>query len=131
MNSRFCHAHPLPAHLLPIDSLYFLGLLKLYGISVSPDAGKALEYMRKAAELRHLEAMAALGVMLLHGRGRPSTEVLYYLRGEIVSEKRMRVIQHSALCNRVVRQLNLHVFRRHQPVAPSLEVDCSPPSSVR
>eukprot|EP00904_Undaria_pinnatifida_P009282 jgi/Undpi1/5484/HiC_scaffold_2.g00763.m1 len=51
------------------DSLYFLGLLKLYGISVSPDAGKALECIRKAAELRHLEAMAALGVMLLHGRG--------------------------------------------------------------
>lgn len=51
------------------DSLYFLGLLKLYGISVSPDAVKALELMRKAAELRHLEAMAALGVMLLHGRG--------------------------------------------------------------
>ena len=51
------------------DSLYFLGLLKLYGISVSPDAAKALEFIRKAAELRHLEAMAALGVMLLHGRG--------------------------------------------------------------
>ncbi|CAN0365395.1 unnamed protein product, partial [Ectocarpus sp. 13 AM-2016] len=51
------------------DSLYFLGLLKLYGISVAPDADKALEYMRKAAELRHHEAMAALGVMLLHGRG--------------------------------------------------------------
>lgn len=51
------------------DSLYFLGLLKLYGISVSPDAVKALECIRKAAELRHLEAMAALGVMLLHGRG--------------------------------------------------------------
>lgn len=56
-------------NILPVDSLYFLGLLKLYGISVSPDASKALEYMRKAAELRHLEAMAALGVMLLHGRG--------------------------------------------------------------
>ena len=36
---------------------------------MSPDAGKALEYMRKAAELRHPDAMAALGVMLLHGRG--------------------------------------------------------------
>jgi len=59
----------LPITPLLVDSLYFLGLLKLYGISVSPDAGKALEYMRKAAELRHLEAMAALGVMLLHGRG--------------------------------------------------------------
>lgn len=52
-----------------VDSLYFLGLLKLYGISVAPDAGKALEYIRKAAELRHHEAMAALGVMLLHGGG--------------------------------------------------------------
>lgn len=52
-----------------VDSLYFLGLLKLYGISVAPDADKALEYMRKAAELRQHEAMAALGVMLLHGRG--------------------------------------------------------------
>lgn len=61
--------HPLLGHLLSVDSLYFLGLLKLYGISVSPDAAKALEYMRKSAELRHLEAMAALGVMLLHGRG--------------------------------------------------------------
>lgn len=60
---------PYLGHLLSVDSLYFLGLLKLYGISVSPDAAKALEYMRKAAELRHLEAMAALGVMLLHGRG--------------------------------------------------------------
>lgn len=58
-----------PACLPTSDSLYFLGLLKLYGISVSPDAGKALEYIRKAAELRHPEAMAALGVMLLHGRG--------------------------------------------------------------
>lgn len=55
------------------DSLYFLGLLKLYGISVSPDDEKALELMRKAAELRHVEAMAALGVMLLHGRGKPTT----------------------------------------------------------
>lgn len=68
-----------PAHLACVaracacgfaDSLYFLGLLKLYGISVSPDAAKALECIRKAAELRHLEAMAALGVMLLHGRGK-------------------------------------------------------------
>lgn len=57
--------------ILPItaDSLYFLGLLKLYGISVSPDAAKALEYIRKAAEQRHLDAMVALGIMLFHGQG--------------------------------------------------------------
>lgn len=36
---------------------------------MSPDADKALECIRKAAELRLPEAMAALGVMLLHERG--------------------------------------------------------------
>lgn len=72
VNVCTCTRHrffPVRAPKNAADSLYFLGLLKLYGISVSPDAAKALEYMRKAAELRHLDAMAALGVMLLHGRG--------------------------------------------------------------
>lgn len=63
----------------PADSLYFLGLLKLYGISVSLDAVKALELMRKAAELRHLEAMAALGVLLLHGRGEIDKKITKYI----------------------------------------------------
>lgn len=51
------------------DSLYFLGLLKLYGISVTSDAVMAVDLLRKSAEMRHPEAMAALGVMLVNGRG--------------------------------------------------------------
>lgn len=59
------------------DSLYFLALLKLYGISVTPDEAMALGLMRKAAEQRHPEAIVALGMMLLHGRGKttPAADV--------------------------------------------------------
>lgn len=67
--ARFGMAKRVSIFPITADSLYFLGLLKLYGISVSPDAAKAREYIRKAAEQRHLDAMVALGIMLFHGQG--------------------------------------------------------------
>jgi hypothetical protein len=51
------------------DSLYYFGLLKLYGIVLSRSEKVAAEHVRKAAELGHVEATTAHGVMLMHGTG--------------------------------------------------------------
>lgn len=52
------------------DSLYFLGLLRLYGQGGLPeDHSKGAAYILEAAELGHVEAQGALGMLLLHGVG--------------------------------------------------------------
>lgn len=51
------------------DNIYFYGLLKLYGISVSQDSNVAAEYFLRAAKLGHKEATTAYGVSLLYGYG--------------------------------------------------------------
>lgn len=51
------------------ESLYFFGLLKLYGISVPRDEQVASDSFRKAGDLGHPEAATALGTMLSNGIG--------------------------------------------------------------
>ena len=51
------------------DNIYFYGLLKLYGISLSQDSSVAAEYFLRAAKLGHKEATTAYGVSLLYGYG--------------------------------------------------------------
>lgn len=51
------------------DSIYYLGLLKLYGVGLTKNPAVALENFRKAAALGHLEAQTAAAVMLLTGNG--------------------------------------------------------------
>ena len=47
------------------DSLYYYGLLKLYGISVPQSITIAMESFLEAALLGHIEAMTAYGVLNL------------------------------------------------------------------
>lgn len=50
------------------ESLYFLGLLRLYGAGGLPeDHEKGVAAVREAAELGHTEAQTAMGMLLLHG----------------------------------------------------------------
>lgn len=51
------------------ESLYFFGLLKLYGISVMKDVHAASDSFKRAGDLGHPEAATALGTMLLKGIG--------------------------------------------------------------
>lgn len=51
------------------DNMYFLALLKLYGISVSQNETSAAQYFKKAAILDHVDAQTAYGMMLLTGKG--------------------------------------------------------------
>mmetsp|Transcript_12408 Transcript_12408/g.24518 ORF Transcript_12408/g.24518 Transcript_12408/m.24518 type:complete len:411 (+) Transcript_12408:163-1395(+) len=52
------------------DSLYFLGLLRLYGQGGLPeDHAKGATNILEAAELGHVEAQGAIGMLLLHGVG--------------------------------------------------------------
>ena len=51
------------------ESLYFFGLLKLYGISVPRDEQVASDSFRRAGDLGHPEAATALGTMLSNGIG--------------------------------------------------------------
>ena len=51
------------------ESLYFFGLLKLYGISVLRDEQVASDSFRRAGDLGHPEAATALGTMLSNGIG--------------------------------------------------------------
>ena len=87
------------------DSLYFFGLLKLYGISVSPDPTKARECIRKAAELRHLDAMFALGVILFHGKGAIS--------GTIMFKRHYKLIWPKCTIGLVVPSERAFVVERH------------------
>lgn len=52
-----------------IQSLYFFGILKLYGISVPKDEQVAANSFKRAGELGHPEAATALGTMLMNGMG--------------------------------------------------------------
>lgn len=47
------------------ESIYYLGLLHLYGISFPLNASLALENFLEAADLGHIEAQTACGVLLL------------------------------------------------------------------
>jgi TPR repeat protein len=51
------------------DNLYFLGLLKLYGITVTKDVDGAATAFESAAALGHADAQTALGVMKMKGLG--------------------------------------------------------------
>lgn len=51
------------------DNIYFYGLLKLYGISVSKDLVLAAQNFNRASSLGHKEATTAYGVMLMSGNG--------------------------------------------------------------
>ena len=53
------------------DSIYYFGLLKLYGIVLSKSEAVAASSIKRAAELGHVEATTAYGVLLLHGIGVP------------------------------------------------------------
>lgn len=52
-----------------LDNLYFLGLLKLYGITVSKDYVVAAQNFQKAANLGLADAQTAFGVMKMKGIG--------------------------------------------------------------
>jgi TPR repeat protein len=49
------------------DNIYFYGLLKLYGISMTKDLVGAAQQFRRASSLGHKEATTAYGVLLLTG----------------------------------------------------------------
>ena len=51
------------------ENMYFYGLLKLYGISLSKDESIAASYFYKSAILDYKEAVTAYGVMLMTGLG--------------------------------------------------------------
>jgi TPR repeat protein len=51
------------------DNIYYFGLLKMYGISVSKDLGIAAQNFQRASSLGHKEGTTAYGVMLLTGNG--------------------------------------------------------------
>lgn len=52
-----------------IDNLYFLGLLKLYGITISKDVEGAAELFQKAAILGNPDAQTAIGMMKMKSLG--------------------------------------------------------------
>lgn len=51
------------------DNIYFYGLIKLYGISVTKDTASASANFLRASNLGHMEATTAYGVSLLTGMG--------------------------------------------------------------
>jgi TPR repeat protein len=58
------------------ENIYFYGLLKLYGISLSKDPDVAAENFLRAALLGHKESTTAYGVLLLSGSpGVPKDEI--------------------------------------------------------
>lgn len=65
------------------ESLYFLGLLRLYGQGgLNRDPTKASKYIRESAELGHLDAQTAIAMLLLAGHGvtQDATAALAWLR---------------------------------------------------
>jgi len=54
---------------LSVDALYFLALMRLYGLGVAQDEMRAAELFRRAAEKGHKEAESAMGMLLYHGQG--------------------------------------------------------------
>ena len=55
--------------IMQLDNLYFLGLLKLYGITITKDIVGAASAFESAAALGHADAQTALGVMKMKGLG--------------------------------------------------------------
>jgi hypothetical protein len=51
------------------DNIYYFGLLKMYGISVSKDIAMAAQNFERASSLGHKEGNTAYGVMLMSGNG--------------------------------------------------------------
>lgn len=51
------------------DNLYYLGILKLYGITLGRDVKGAAHYFTKAANLGHADSQTAVGMMKLKGTG--------------------------------------------------------------
>lgn len=51
------------------ENIYFYGLLKLYGISLSKDLSIAAQNFNRASLLGHKEGTTAYGVMLMSGHG--------------------------------------------------------------
>ena len=51
------------------ESIYFYGLMKMYGIKVPQDKVIAASMFERAARLGHVEATTAFGMMLMHGEG--------------------------------------------------------------
>lgn len=52
-----------------LDNLYFLGLLKLYGITISKDVQGAAELFEKAALIGNPDAQTAIGMMKMKSIG--------------------------------------------------------------
>jgi hypothetical protein len=51
------------------NNIYFYGLLKLYGISVTKDLATSSQNFLRASSLGHMEATTAYGLSLLNGMG--------------------------------------------------------------
>jgi TPR repeat protein len=51
------------------ESVYFFGILKMYGISLPKDTAAAVQSFKTASEMGHAEAATALGVMYMTGVG--------------------------------------------------------------
>ena len=49
--------------------MYYLGILKFYGITLSKDIKGAAHYFNKAASLGHADSQTAVGMMKLKGLG--------------------------------------------------------------
>lgn len=67
------------------DSVYFYGLLKLYGISLSKDASIAAQYFLQASKLGHKDGTSAYGMCLMSGNGveRDHIKAKYYFQKAI------------------------------------------------
>lgn len=59
----------------PTDNIYFLGLLKLYGIALTKNEEAAAEYFKQAADLGLADAQTAYGIMLVQGLGKLASVV--------------------------------------------------------
>lgn len=70
------------------ENIYFYGLLKLYGISVSKNLLTAYENFKRASQLGHKEATTAAGVMAMTGMGIDKNKniAIQYFRKAIVLE---------------------------------------------
>ena len=57
------------------NSIYFYGLLKLYGLGVNKNPTDAAELFRKSSDLGHVEATTAYGMCLMTGNGIPQNDI--------------------------------------------------------
>jgi hypothetical protein len=79
------------------DNIYFYGLLKLYGISMTKDLVGAAQQFRRASSLGHREATTAYGVLLLTGMAGKSDyiEAISYFRNGITRGDMVRYVFES------------------------------------